>query len=475
MIYIVLLLTFIFRLILLNQSLWLDEAIGALAAKNMSYGEILTNLMSHDNHPPLYYLLLKFWTSIFGYSETSLRMPSVLFGVGTVYLTYLIVTTLFPKKRLVGILASMLLATSQFHIYYSQEARMYTMAGFFAVLSIFAFLKTLKSDVSALWWGMFGISITAMMFSDYMPVFLLPVFPIAVLFLRKEKAWWKSFCISFIPLVIFGIWWLPYLKLQMESGKWLLANWPDWQKVAGGATVKQAFLVWMKFVGGRISFTDKFLYYGFTTVISVPFLISLRKSIKWDVKIVWLWLLFPLSSGFLLSFFFPAFIYFRYTYILPAFYILVAFGIGSMQKRKYVVLLMSAILLANLSSFLFYTTDANQQRENWRDAVSFVEMQGKSNEIALFEFPEPFAPYNWYATGKVEAKGATDSINATPANTTGKTKELINGKSGVYYFEYLHELSDPEDNVRVALLANGFTQKETYNFSGVGFVHYYTK
>ena len=32
-----------------------------------------------DFHPPLYYLVLKAWSSVFGYSEFSLRLPSVIF------------------------------------------------------------------------------------------------------------------------------------------------------------------------------------------------------------------------------------------------------------------------------------------------------------------------------------------------------------------------------------------------------------
>jgi uncharacterized membrane protein len=76
MIFIILGAGLILRLVSLNQSLWLDEATTALASK-MSLANLFTKFFPGDFHPPLYYLIMKFWTSIFGYSEISLRFPSI--------------------------------------------------------------------------------------------------------------------------------------------------------------------------------------------------------------------------------------------------------------------------------------------------------------------------------------------------------------------------------------------------------------
>src|SRR4030065_1581620 len=95
----ILVLAFILRLIKPNQSLWLDETIGAIAVKSYSYRELFVKFFTSDNHPPLYYLILKVWTSIFGYSEISIRFPSILFGLGTIYLTYRIAKKLTDNKN----------------------------------------------------------------------------------------------------------------------------------------------------------------------------------------------------------------------------------------------------------------------------------------------------------------------------------------------------------------------------------------
>src|SRR3989344_5024320 len=97
MIYIILFFGLVLRLISFNQSLWLDEATSALVAK-MSLPEIFTKFLPGDFHPPFYYLFLKLWSDIFGYSETILRIPSVFFSLTTIYLVYLIGKKLFDQK-----------------------------------------------------------------------------------------------------------------------------------------------------------------------------------------------------------------------------------------------------------------------------------------------------------------------------------------------------------------------------------------
>src|SRR3989344_7952105 len=124
MIYLIVFLAALIRLVALKQSLWLDEAIGAIAARDYSYTGILTDFIIADNHSPLYYLTLKAWTSIFGYSEIAIRFPSVLFGIGTIWFAYLIAKLINSKinwKLEIGKwkfeeIAVFLLTISQFHI-----------------------------------------------------------------------------------------------------------------------------------------------------------------------------------------------------------------------------------------------------------------------------------------------------------------------------------------------------------------------
>ncbi len=468
MIFLILVLGFILRIVNLNQSLWLDEAIGALAIKNYSFLGIF-DFVKGDNHPPLYYLLLKGWGRVFGYSEVSLRFPSIIFGIGTIFLVYLIVKKLFNNKSL-ALITSLLLATSQLHIYYSQEARMYSMAAFFASLSIYSLITNR--------FMFFSFSVLSLVFTDYMPVFLLPAYFVYGFWEKKEKGWWKKFLLSFVPLGIIGILWLPTLGIQSQGGKWLLSVLPSWREVAGGATLKQFILLWSKFVFGRISLLNKTYYLLLVGLASIPAVLGIVRSMVSfkKLKIIFLWFFVPLVLGFLASFLFPAFIYFRYIFILPAFYILVTFGLFSLKNRFLKYGLIFFVLSLNLMGTIIYYKDINQQREMWRQAVSFLEGNAKEKDIVVFDYPEPFVPYRWYARNKVTALGVADSISVNPALTSKKTKEAIKGKNGIYYFEYLVDLTDPGRIVEKTLGEEGFKVSKVYgDFVGVGQIKYFVR
>lgn len=466
------------RLVAIDQSLWLDEAIGAIVVKEFSYKQILTDFLRSDNHPPLYYLDLKGWTDIFGYSELALRFPSVVYGVLTVYLTYLIAVKLsLVKEKYFPFIATILMATSPFHIYYSQEARMYSMAAFLASLSFYSFLNINGKKGKLNWWYVFSVSITALVFTDYPLVFLLPVFWIYGIYKRKDIIWWKKFILSHIPIVLLGLAWLPTLIVQLGKGRWLMEVLPEWKKVAGGANLKQVILVWMKFVLGRISLTNKVYYYAMVVVASVPFMFSLAKTYftKEKPKDLWIWFCIPLILGFLASFYAPIFIYFRFLYVLPAFYLLIARGASLYKIKIKIIVITTAIMAVNLTGWGVYVLDKNQQRENWRGATLFVEGKMKENEIAIFEYPEPFAPYIWYRTKPLQSVGVTDSISANKKETIKRTEKTIEGKSGIYYFEYLRDLSDPERFVEGLLEKEGYVVLEIFDFVGVGQIFYYTQ
>ena len=450
------------RLVVINQSLWLDESIGALVVKNQTLWQILSEFPKHDNHPPLYYLTLKLWSSLFGYSEVALRSLSIVFGIGTIYMVYKI-GNIFSKR--LGALAAILIATSPFHIYYSQEARMYSMAAFLAALAFYLFLKEN--------WKAFSLTIVALVFTDYMPVFLLPVFWLIGFISKKGKIWWKKMAISFLPLLILGILWIPTFLIQSQGGRWLLETLPAWAKVAGGATPKQLGLVWAKFVFGRISITDKTLYYSLIGIFSIPyalaFIAAWRK--RREVIPVRLYLIVPIFLGFFTSLFFPAFIYFRFLYVLPAFFLLAAWGIEK-HKGKNKLLLLGIIILGNIFSWLIYITDPYQKREQWREAVHFVESRVASDEMVVFNFTEQFAPYQWYSNQSMNAEGLTDSIAANPIPTRKKVTDKTLNSKGVYYFEYLWELHDPGRIVATSLGEEGFIEASSFDFPGVGIIRY---
>jgi len=481
LIFFVLLAALIMRLVVVNQSLWLDEAIGAFAVKNFTYNALLTEFMKFDFHPPLYYLMLKAWTGVFGYSELFLRLPSILFGLGTIWISYAIAARMAGKDNWqFPLLTAFLLATSQFHIYYSQEARMYSMAAFFATMSIYCLIEMLQQkDKSSLGiYLVFSISIAAMILSDYMPVFLLPLFLLVPIYYKKGKGWWIRYLSTFILTLALGVLWLPTLFVQASSGKQLMESLPAWRNIIGGSNIKQLALVWMKFVFGRISLLNKPLYYLMVAFASIPVFTTLFAALrkrKREIDVIVLWLVIPLGLGFLASFLFPAFNYFRYVYVIPAFYLLVSWGAVNIKKSNIRTLIILSLIMFNILSWVIYVFNIRQHREQWRRATNFIESNAKELDVVIFEYPRPFTPYRWYRKGIVESYGITDAVASDASKIRQKTQKAVSGKKGVYYFEYLADLSDPGRVALEVLNNNGFQVNNVYNFEGVGQVFYWTK
>ena len=115
------------------QPLWWDEG-WSLYFATTDVGAML-NLTAVDIHPPLYYLLLHLWTLLLGPSPLAVRLLSVLVGTATVPLLYATGRRLLGERG--GLLAALLLAISPFHVYYSQEVRMY---GLVTLLGVGRFL-----------------------------------------------------------------------------------------------------------------------------------------------------------------------------------------------------------------------------------------------------------------------------------------------------------------------------------------------
>ncbi|MFW6435492.1 MAG: glycosyltransferase family 39 protein, partial [Halovenus sp.] len=128
-----------------DESFWLDEAITwYFVTEKYTTAEILFVLPIEDVHPPLYFLLIDLWVSLAGASESALRFPSAVLGIASVGLLYLLGVKLFD--RWTGLIAAALLSVSSFHLYYAQEARMYTLLTALTVVSFYFFVDLVSEE-----------------------------------------------------------------------------------------------------------------------------------------------------------------------------------------------------------------------------------------------------------------------------------------------------------------------------------------
>lgn len=133
-------------LLLGTKEMWLDETFSIWLASH-SVPELLEWLVAIDQHPPLYYLLLHGWMARLGDSPYDVRLLSALFGAATIPVIYLTGKRL--SGTMLGLAAAMLLAFSPYHIFYSQETRMYTLLTFNAAAATYALVRLLTDARAA--------------------------------------------------------------------------------------------------------------------------------------------------------------------------------------------------------------------------------------------------------------------------------------------------------------------------------------
>lgn len=121
-----------------RESLWADEAWTAWAVRSPYIQDVIGRVQG-DVHPPLYFLLLYGWVRLVGDSALALRLFSMLAGSIGLAATYALGARLFDRRT--GIIAMLILGTTSFFVYYSREARMYTLLAALASMATYAYLR----------------------------------------------------------------------------------------------------------------------------------------------------------------------------------------------------------------------------------------------------------------------------------------------------------------------------------------------
>lgn len=185
-----------------GQSIWFDEGYSILLAKN-DIGTLLL-LTAVDAHPPLYYLALKLWGELFGYTEFALRSLSALLMAGAGVTALCLTRRLFSTK--VALLVIPFIIFAPFLIRYGYEVRMYALATLIGVTGTYTLIWA-QAGKSYWRWALYAVLVAAGMYTLYMTlvIWLAHVVWLLVGSLRKERLrdfwrwpWLRAFVIAVI-------------------------------------------------------------------------------------------------------------------------------------------------------------------------------------------------------------------------------------------------------------------------------------
>ncbi len=133
------------------QPLWWDEGYSVWFATH-PIGDMIA-LTAQDIHPPLYYALLHAWIALLGPTPIALRLCSVVVSLPGIALAYVAARRLLPRGRPItvapALVAALLVAFNPFHLYYSQEIRMYGLVGTLALAYLVSAAPWLRAPTAA--------------------------------------------------------------------------------------------------------------------------------------------------------------------------------------------------------------------------------------------------------------------------------------------------------------------------------------
>ncbi|NCU05509.1 MAG: hypothetical protein GXC73_16175 [Chitinophagaceae bacterium] len=124
-------------------SLWSDELYSMLSVHpDNSIYEML--YLQRKDQPPLYFVLLRGWTTVFGFNDLSARSLSILIGILSVYSIGLVTKRIFNAKT--GITVALLTAFSFTQVEHSLEARFYGLLFLLITISVYTYFLVNKKD-----------------------------------------------------------------------------------------------------------------------------------------------------------------------------------------------------------------------------------------------------------------------------------------------------------------------------------------
>ena len=192
-----------------------------------SFSELIKiGVIEKDSHPAGIQVFLYYWSILFGESEFVIKLPFLLAGLSSIYLSYRIGEIWFGKS--VGTLTAVYICSLQLFIMYSQIARPYISGLFFTLFAVLYWSKYFF--ISSKTKYLFGFIVFAVLaaYNHYFSLLFVTVVGLSGLILVNRKNI-VSYIVSGVAILILYIPHLTIIFAQAEKGTiggWLGAPGP---------------------------------------------------------------------------------------------------------------------------------------------------------------------------------------------------------------------------------------------------------
>ncbi|MBP7088973.1 MAG: glycosyltransferase family 39 protein [Candidatus Omnitrophica bacterium] len=365
-----------------RQSLWYDELLNWHRSSQKDLSLLSHSIVRNDGHPPGYYLLLHFVIRYFGDTEVILRLPSVIFGVLSVLVIFLLGQLLYSYRE--GLIASCLMAFFYTPIYFSQEARPYALLLLLSLLSVYYWIRILghfkkEKDIPLSNFILYILTAALCSYTHYFGLYFIVLQGIALLTLLVTKP--KAFKIVFfiyLSILMFYLPWLPGIKEHLVSQRLALNN---WMRKPIGLTFNFNNYFFFIFNNSLVLSSLAYLLFAFLFFQGLIQNSKIKhgknvKAIYWHSNLILiLWIIIPFIGAYLVSVFWKPVLSSRNLIIsLPAFYLLFSRSLMQIPGRaRYKAIVTISIIIFALSHLIFHRSYYSSfYKERFREATKFV-------------------------------------------------------------------------------------------------------
>jgi len=391
---------------------------------------------------PIIYMIMQSIMNIFGVNEWSARLGPCIIGVISIPFIYWIARRMFGAST--GIIAALLSAIHPWHIFWSQNARAYTLAFFLSSLAVFLFYEALEKNKVR--YIISSLILTVLSIFSYLHcVLLLPVFLGYVIILPflpvniPKGLNQKILLIFFVPFILaLSLLFLPSVRDYVYSG-WGSNEW------------------------GRNA-----LYMLFTIVYSlgIPFTVAAFAGgihalayLNRGGLLLICYALIPLAILLAISPFLNVAGYYLF-FTMPAYVILAALCASeliSYTARASKILSASVILILVISliaqSYLYFMVE-NGGREKWKEAFQSMSGEVEKNDYVVIPMPR-VAEYYLQKSNLLQMESVIGGLESFK-NSWAKEKRNV----WFIFDEPSINVLDPQQRFREWLYANCHLVKE---------------
>lgn len=374
------------------QSLWLDEFL-AFSIGQASWSELLRLSRGIHGQSPLYYVLVKGWTALFGRDDvTVMRSLSVALGMVSLVQTYAFVRAFVGSTHAQVSLA--VLAVSPFHLYFSQEARMYPLLIVEILAAAHLVLRLVRDPAAqtpARLAALALISVLALYTHYYAVLYLGALGLFALLYYRSTRRAFWGVAAAYGVAGLLYIPWIPALLAAAQGGGHSFTRFVELKFLYTAFTFALGYSSVVLDAAAKDDLIGTFLDHApllATGGVSFGWLLLVGARELWrkDRQIAVfaaLVLVLPVLTATLVSISFPIISERYFTPGLPVFALVLATGILAERKwRRWAPLGVAALLVAH--SLVNYYANPRFGHHDWRKAAAFVEQNIAPDEWIVF-------------------------------------------------------------------------------------------